>query len=241
MSKDPAFLFYDGDAAKDVSHMNRLERGCYFDIIQAQRKFGRLSESIIKKILGNDFDTCWESVKICLSYDNDMYFIEWLENSTIKRKAYSDSRRDNRTKSKNVDTIELDKKTRENICKSYDSHMENENEYSFSSFIKDFNFLKNSKFSIKDKKAERQFYQRLKDGYTKSDFSLAIKNCLLDKYHIENPKFLTPEFITRSDKLEKYLNSENRNESIINNLSGHSNLPQEYGFKKDWVDPRIRQ
>lgn len=118
--KDPAFLFYDGDAARDVSHMNRLERGCYFDLIQAQRKFGRMPVDLIKKILGHEFETCWESVKICLSYDNDMYFIEWLENSTIKRKEYSESRRKNRMAEKQED--------KEIISESYDNHMENENE-----------------------------------------------------------------------------------------------------------------
>lgn len=117
---DPAFLFYDGDAAKDVSHMNRLERGCYFDIIQAQRKFGRLSIYLIKKILGKDFDSCWEGVKICLSYDNDMYYIEWLEISTLKRKEYSESRKRNRMKQKSEDML--------NISQSYDEHMVNENE-----------------------------------------------------------------------------------------------------------------
>ena len=126
--KDPAFLFYDGDAAKDVSHMNRLERGCYFDLIQAQRKFGRLSESLIHKILGKDFDNCWESIKICLTYDNDMYFIEWLENSTIKRKEYSESRRKNRLKQQQEENQSDNTHIENNICKSYDKHMVNENE-----------------------------------------------------------------------------------------------------------------
>jgi hypothetical protein len=118
-NRDPAFLFYDGDAARDVSHMNRLERGCYFDIIQAQRKFGKLSEQVIKKILGKDFDGCWEAVKMCLTYENHMYFIGWLEESSIKRREYSESRRLNRIGS-------LDTKSKES-AKSYDKHMVNEN------------------------------------------------------------------------------------------------------------------
>ena len=59
MARDPAFLFYDGDAARDVSHLNRLERGCYFDFMQAQRKFGRMKEDVISKVLGKDFESCW--------------------------------------------------------------------------------------------------------------------------------------------------------------------------------------
>lgn len=113
MAKDPAFLFYDADASRDVSHLNRLERGCYFDLIQAQRKFGRLNIDLIKKILGKDFDTCWESIKICLTCDEDMYFIDWLENSIFKRKMYSTSRSKNRTSSKST--------TNE---KTYDNHKE---------------------------------------------------------------------------------------------------------------------
>lgn len=117
MAKDPAFLFYDGDAARDVSHLNRLERGCYFDLIQAQRKFGRLSIEIIKRVLGKDFETCWSQLEICLTYDSHMYFIEWLELSTIKRKAYSESRSKNRKSYKSTDS-----------GLTYDNHMENENE-----------------------------------------------------------------------------------------------------------------
>lgn len=124
MAKDPAFLFYDGDAARDVSHMNRLERGCYFDIIQAQRKIGRLSIDLIKKILGKDFNTCWDSVKICLSYENDMYFIEWIEESSNRRKLYSESRRQNRLKFQSIDNQNINN----NKSKTYVNHMENENE-----------------------------------------------------------------------------------------------------------------
>jgi len=120
MSKDPAFLFYDGDAARDVSHMTRLERGCYFDLIQAQKKFGRLSEEIIRKVLGKDFDECWENVKISLSYVDRMYFIEWLEDSINKRKNFCESRKHNRLSIKDGHMS--------NISLSYEKHMVIENE-----------------------------------------------------------------------------------------------------------------
>lgn len=96
MSQDPAFLYYDGDAAKDVSHMNRLERGCYFDLIQAQRKFGRMSIDIIKKVLGKDFESCWDSLKLILTYVDHMYFIFWVERESLRRKKYIDGRKNNR-------------------------------------------------------------------------------------------------------------------------------------------------
>ena len=93
MGKDPAFLFYDGDAARDVSHMNRLERGCYFDFIQAQRKFGKLKQEQVKKILGADFDECWPSLEMILSHEGEYYFIEWVSISVAKRKAHAEKQR----------------------------------------------------------------------------------------------------------------------------------------------------
>lgn len=93
MAKDPAFLFYDGDAARDVSHMNRLERGCYFDLIQAQRKFGGYTVEQARKILGKDFETCWEAIELVLSKDGDQYFIEWVRSSISQRKEHADKQR----------------------------------------------------------------------------------------------------------------------------------------------------
>lgn len=93
MSRDPAFLFYDSDAARDVSHMNRLERGCYFDLIQAQRKFGGYTTEQARKILGKDFDLCWDALTLILSCENDVYFIEWVKDSIEKRKEHAEKQR----------------------------------------------------------------------------------------------------------------------------------------------------
>jgi hypothetical protein len=73
-------------------------------------------------------------LKICKTYDKDiakhfkidekgMYYNNRLEIETNKRKAYSDSRRENRKNKK--PTHDKDMK---NTCNSYDKHMENENE-----------------------------------------------------------------------------------------------------------------
>jgi sulfur relay (sulfurtransferase) DsrC/TusE family protein len=93
MSKDPAFLFYDGDAAKDVSHMNRLERGCYFDLIQAIRKFHRITVEQARKILGKDFDECWGALELILKQEDGKYFIEWIEESVNKRTSHSEKQK----------------------------------------------------------------------------------------------------------------------------------------------------
>lgn len=85
--EDFCFTYYDGDAARDKAHMNRLERGGYDDLITSQRKFGRLSLALIKKTLGSDFSEIWDSIKIILKTDGDgNFFIEWVENSIQKMK-----------------------------------------------------------------------------------------------------------------------------------------------------------
>lgn len=127
MAKDPAFLFYPGDASEDTQFMNRLERGCYFDLLKAQKKFIRFSLEQIKKVLGKDFETCWGSIEMVLSTEEDMnnisstgllYFIGWVEDSIEKRKKFSESRSNNRRSVKDVN----------NISKSCDNDMVIENE-----------------------------------------------------------------------------------------------------------------
>lgn len=89
MAKDPAWLFYPADASDDTQFLNRLERGCYFDLLKAQKKFARFTIDIIKKVLGKDFDTCWASIESILKKDDAGYFIEWVDNSIERRKEFS--------------------------------------------------------------------------------------------------------------------------------------------------------
>jgi len=140
--RDPAFLFYDGDAARDVSHMNRLERGCYFDLIQAQRKFHGYSMEQVRKFLGNDFESCWEPLKLILSTEikdgKTYYFIEWVRNSIEKREKHSEKQRERiqnywNEKRKNKDTTVIPRNNHGNAkedTKQYTKTipLENENE-----------------------------------------------------------------------------------------------------------------
>jgi len=86
-------LFNDGDAARDVSHMNRLERGAYFDLIQAQRKFGGYTVEQARKILGKDFDEIWPSIEMVLTCENGKFFIQWVRDSMINRAEHAEKQR----------------------------------------------------------------------------------------------------------------------------------------------------
>lgn len=58
-----------------------------------------------------------------------------------------------------------------------------------------------------DSKSKRQFTARIREGYSLDDFKKAIIAAHEDDFHKETGyKYITPEFITRADKLAKFMN-----------------------------------
>jgi len=84
------------------------------------------------------------------------------------------------------------------------------NAIDFDALLVFFNKTTGKNLRLINPKTKAQFNVRLKEGYTKEDIFKAIINCSRDPYHIENPKYLTPEFISRADKIEKYANATTR-------------------------------
>jgi hypothetical protein len=73
-------------------------------------------------------------------------------------------------------------------------------------FITFFNSIRNTKYQATSK-IKQCLKARCKE-YSKEDIIIAIKNAHLDDYHKStNFKYLTPEFILRTDKIEKFLNA----------------------------------
>lgn len=112
--KDPAFLFYSSDFLTGTMMMSMEQKGKYITLLCLQHNKGVLSEK--------------DMIKICGTYDDDVYgkfvkdsngcfFNERLALEMQKRRAYSESRKNNRTKK---DIL--------HISKTYDVHMENINE-----------------------------------------------------------------------------------------------------------------
>ncbi|MDR0573025.1 MAG: DUF4373 domain-containing protein [Tannerella sp.] len=97
---------------------------------------------------------------------------------------------------------EIDKEKEE----KKDSGKEKKDSSDFSEFIAGFNRIRGSRFRAIDK-VRRQFNARLKEGFTPAQMLQALESAMKDKYHIgEGYKFLTPEFFTRPDKIEKFIN-----------------------------------
>lgn len=140
--KDPAFLFYSSDFLSGTMLMTDEDVGKYIKLLCLQHQQGHLTEE--------DMLNMGASVKVFSKFKKDeegKYFNERLEYEADRRKAYSESRRNNRKKK---DTNEKDMK---NICNSYEEHMENENENININNIKD-----NRKKGCKGKKEEEKIH-----------------------------------------------------------------------------------
>jgi len=99
MAKDPAFLFFPGDWLGGTMTFTRDIKGGYIDLLMAQFNHGHMSLQEIKTILGSeDFEKMWEPfLKRKFKVDsNGLYYNQKLEDETIKRKNFTESRRKNR-------------------------------------------------------------------------------------------------------------------------------------------------
>lgn len=71
--------------------------------------------------------------------------------------------------------------------------------------LNQFNKITGKNTKVINQQVKNKILARLKEGYSKQDLLNAIQNCFNDPYHKEtNHKYLTLEFISRTDKMEKY-------------------------------------
>ena len=125
MSKDPAFLFYSSDFLTGTALMSDEQIGKYIKLLCYQHQKGHLTERDMLKICSTHDEDIFSKFE---KDENGLYYNARLQQEVEKRKAYSESRRQNRIK-----------KDMNNISKTYVKHMENENE----NVIKDRNTIKN--------------------------------------------------------------------------------------------------
>ncbi len=99
--------------------------------------------------------------------------------------------------------VEVEEKVEEEVQDVKDTKVSTS--IDFDKLLIAFNDITNKNCRVVNSKTRAQLKARLKDGYTKQNIKDAIINCYNDKHHKEsNHKYLTLEFITRPDKLERY-------------------------------------
>lgn len=197
MSKDPAVLFYTSDFLTGTAFFTDVERGQYIRLLCEQHQNGHIPENHLKTIC---FSLGSPVAKKFIKDENGNYYNKRMEEEIIKRRDFTESRRLNgmlggRPKASGKPSGLPSDEPSKNL-------IGNENE-----IINVFNELTGKKIRVFDGKAKRQFNERIREGFTIEDIRTAIINCMNDPYHKENPQYLTLEFITRADKLQKYLNS----------------------------------
>lgn len=120
MGKDPAFLFYPGDYLRDTNCLGEATQVAYDRIMCEHMRNIPITQdrlNFFTKRLTADQKSELMSV---LTPQGGGFVIEWVVDSVIKRREYSESRRKNRSKSTTSDHT--------SHMKTYVSHMENENE-----------------------------------------------------------------------------------------------------------------
>lgn len=124
MAKDPAFLFYSSDFMTGITLLNFEQRGKYITLLCLQHQSGHLSEQDMLMICGTYDKRIFD--KFIKDADGH-YFNDRLEIEINKRKAYSESRKNNRLGSAEKHLKPKPRKAKK-TSKSYVEHMENENE-----------------------------------------------------------------------------------------------------------------
>jgi len=197
----------------------------------------RLGNSIIECKRGesiNSLDTWakafkWNKSKVrrflnVLQNDN-MIRLKSVQKTThltvCKYDSYQQMRNDNETivKHKRNDSETI--VTPNNNVNNYNN--ENNINISFDD-LKDF-FIKTTgkKIRVVSEKTKKEINKRLKEGYTLEHIKKAITNCYNDEYHKSNKhKYLTLEFISRADKLERF-STMNTNNTDLTDLYNQLN------------------
>lgn len=117
MAKDPAVLFYTQDFLVGTITMNYEQRGKYITLLCLQHQKQKLTLKDLKTILTDEDIEVAD--KFPLQSDGFYYNLRMYEEA-VKRKNYTESRRNNRKKKDDVD-VQL-------LKQSYVNRMENENE-----------------------------------------------------------------------------------------------------------------
>lgn len=114
MAKDPAFLFYPGDYLRDTQCLNEKTQVAYDRIMCEHMRNICISQAQVDFFTKRLNDEERADLIHLLTKVDGGYRIEWVAESILKRKSYSESRRNNRSH-----------KPKKHM-KTYVQHMENE-------------------------------------------------------------------------------------------------------------------
>lgn len=98
----------------------------------------------------------------------------------------------------------------------------------FDKLLKTINKETGRHFQVINDKVKKSFRARIKSGYTKETILKSIRNAAKSEYHQgNNCQYLTPEFFSRADMLDKWGNdtSSGKTPQLVNNKIEQQNIP----------------
>jgi hypothetical protein len=120
MAKDPAVLFYTSDFLSGTFTMDYEQKGKYITLLCIQHQKGFLTEKDLRAVLQDTDIEIFDKFNLS---DDGLYYNIKMKECAEKRKAYSESRRNNRkNKDNNISSTYVNDMN--NISKSYVKHME---------------------------------------------------------------------------------------------------------------------
>lgn len=94
--KDPAFLFYPNDYIGGTMGMTFEQKGAYIELLMTQFNRGHMTSHMIGQVLGQHSGQLWDTIKDKFIQDEEgLYYNARLEIEQIKRKQFTDSRKNN--------------------------------------------------------------------------------------------------------------------------------------------------
>lgn len=200
MAKDPAVLFYTSDFLTGTMLMSDEEVGQYIKLLCLQHQRGRLTKNHMLSICKTLDSEVLSKFQVD---ESGLYFNERMEEESIKRKNFTESRKHNGSKGGRP---KKHKTTRKPSAKPSENLTENENE--IEDIIEYLNKNTNKNFKTTTEKTKTTINARLKEGFTLDDFKAVID--IKVKHWLNDSKFseyLRPETLFGT-KFESYLNSD---------------------------------
>jgi uncharacterized protein YdaU (DUF1376 family) len=194
MAKDPAFLFYPNDYIGGTMGMTFEEKGAYIELLMLQFNRGHMDGHMIGHCVGQ----IWEKIKCKFIQDEQgLWYNERLDVEKSKRKAFSESRRNN-IKGKN-----------QHMIGHMTTHMEDENVNVIEDKNKNINidfewFWNDYDKKVGDKQKLKKKWIKLTDEERQNamNYLELYKQSVPDKQFRKNP--------------ETFLNNKSWNDEIIN-------------------------
>lgn len=220
--KDPAFLFYSSDFLSGTMLMSDEEIGQYIKLLCLQHQKGHLKEK--------------DMLSVCKTYNEDIfskfikdedgnYYNERLEYEINKRKAYSESRRNNRNKVDNTNTcIYLIKDMLTGLTKIGSSNKPERRLVELKNQYQNENLMLIAYVENVEQKLEKELHNMYKEKnqvnewfkLSEDDISKIIKNNHM-KSHMNNHMYEHME--NENANINENINIDNKvNDSCVNNL-----------------------